>query len=115
MREVKFDIVARNLHFNEVVHSQFTLEQIWEGRDIDTWLKSVNANIIAKREWIGFKDKNGVEIYEGDIISWEGIVELVEWVANEDNHNMVAGFRLPYSVEEWEVIGNIIESPELLK
>jgi uncharacterized phage protein (TIGR01671 family) len=88
-------------------------------------------------QYTGLKDKNGKEIYEGDIVEikvvsvrkedkwdgetgeylgWEYVevpfkdIKIVEWLGD--------GFNLFYGnwiEDEFEVIGNIFDNPELLK
>ena len=69
--------------------------------------------------YTGLKDKNGKEIYEGDIIK----PYFDKWVKATKVEYIDGGF-FPFVIKDWEctenaseceVIGNVFENPELLE
>ena len=76
-------------------------------------------------QYTGLKDKNGREIYEGDILRKELKDEVVHYLVDFGNWQYPSSFILvykhPYQVfllkhtDDLEVIGNIHDNPELLE
>ena len=80
-------------------------------------------------QFTGLKDKNGQEIYEGDIVFIKGDTELLDIKGKVEYNNSLAQFEITntgdiineeeplgdYAREDLEVIGNIYDNPELLK
>ena len=123
MREIKFR--AYDKKDNEMFYSNMYQDKTSMIFGLSNFLKECSDIEDTLMQYTGLKDKNGVEIYEGDIVrttsneltgKWKHKIYKIEF----KEINCVAGakymgFDFQFNVDEVEIIGNIYENKELLK
>ena len=100
----------------------------WDGRMIKDFIMTSHGAValeydhfganVELMQYTGLKDKNGEEIYEGDILTvWIQGYKQESYYVVDDMREFFAEFRHDdsyYQFEKVEIIGNIYENPELL-
>ena len=112
MKEIKFRA------WNGKVFNYNSLNKNFEG-----YLKEFRDEIVKYQLFTGLKDKNGKEIYEGDVLKikyYKGrkrafrIEEVTYEKFEFEEYGDCIGF-LAYNSKNIEIIGNKFENPKLLK
>ena len=126
MREIKF----RAWHLGHKPSWKYPPSMLYDEKPGDCLLwKNQGQNIETVMQYTGLKDKNGKEIYEGDIVSdFEPDYFQVEysngsyWCVGYKNGKPIIDMFEPYILDkenvesqQLEIIGNIHENPELLE
>lgn len=107
-REIKFRVWDKNE--NDIVRWELLNDGII---DLYHLFFAKDKNLIIQ-QFTGLKDKNGKEIYEGDILDSKCVVSFNDGMFGIfDKHNYM-GLN-SYMSKFREVIGNIYETPELLQ
>jgi hypothetical protein len=126
--EKKFIWYGLNKQFNDIVHSHsMTTTDLLNG-NYPSWMalknrgENGNCDFLAECFFTGQKDKNGKEIFEGDILKSEcGKLGKIEWLNNRTAfcvhwYLQLGSGDIEYCVlnMKLEIIGNKYENPELL-
>lgn len=127
MREIKFRVWHVIEWDEDDKPTKYQMTYDWAFEEYGT-LNDQLSSVPGIMQYTGLKDKNGREIYEGDVVSYKQVERFGESVNTytttvkyEDygfvpmRYNVVCEDDF-YSchIEEIEVIGNIHENPELL-
>ena len=129
MREIKLSYMYQHEETGEWMDFKYTIKEMDRGEVSKMDHLTPRYTLIARRQYTGLKDSQGVDIYEGDIVllndyymgddGYEDALAVTEW--HEHDCGFVfriiensCGGRIYVFEYPAKVVGNKYENPELL-
>ena len=109
------DILGIDYENKEIVTQQIYFKNgLPDDRDIYFY----DFDEIVLMQSTGLKDKNGKEIFDGDVVKCNGLLGTIEsfkamWICSFVKYNNYQ--KVGFFAREIEVVGNIYENPDLLE
>ena len=130
MRTIKFSYILQHDETGRIIDKRYNIEDIenFEFRD-----EPHGYTLVVRRQFTGLLDKNGVEVFEGDIFydDWDnhiGVVKFFNGIYFTESYKDINEILEPCDNREYlisrlqrdcgsclKVIGNIYEHPHLLE
>lgn len=118
-KEMNYKVMVGNCDTND---ENWTCPTIWI-EEKENWLHFDDYKCIMQSTRL--RDRNGVEIFEGDIVDYKGRKAIIKWhgsfasfiyrFIDESQERKTKWDPLFLAYLKFEVIGNIYENPELLE
>jgi len=117
---MKFRYILKNKNTGEAYKKIYTLNQI-QKKGLSALFDLENYEIISVDLFVGLKDKNGIDIFQKDIVShrnWSN--RVVEYQNKYCRFILIDSQKREMKINDFEkefieVIGNAVENKELLK
>lgn len=131
MREIKFRgklldndkwAIGDLRHRNDGSLAIITNLNVWSDNNdkVDAYREEFEVDPATVGQYTGLKDKDGKEIFEGDIVKWENLMKtpmrsVIRYMYNGFRFTDFDGEDQEIWCGVFEAIGNIHDNPELMK